>query len=103
MIFTGSDTDLEFCTLPSLARGECLTVSFRITPPELYRANLAISVLLSDAGNEMCDVVDNAFVVQMLSTGKVVYGQLHVPSEVKVHTHRHAVISQDETSAVDVV
>ncbi|MGC2661180.1 MAG: ABC transporter ATP-binding protein [Bryobacteraceae bacterium] len=103
MIFSGSDTDLELCTLPSLAGGECLMVSFRITPPELYRASLAISVFLSDGGNEMCDVVDNAFVVQMLSTGKVVYGQLHVPSEVKVHTHRHAVISRDETNAVDVV
>lgn len=83
--FLGTDTKLEACDLPPMRAGESLIVSFRITPPEFYAANLAFSVYLSKGGGELCDLVENAIAAQMLRAGSLVYGYLHVPCAVEVH------------------
>jgi len=103
MTFLGSDTTLESCDLPSLSAGASLGVHFRITPPEFYPTNLSFSVYLSQSGGKLCDMVENGIVVQMLSTGPIVYGYLHVPCSVTVHQNHGPLAQSDKLSAVDVV
>jgi hypothetical protein len=100
--FSGTDTELEACDLPALRAGDSLSVSFRITPPEFYAANLSFSVYLNKGSGELCDLVENAMVVQMLSTGNPVYGYLHVPCGVEVHRNGATIGHNSELSAVDV-
>lgn len=95
MTFFGTDTGLEGSDLLSMTAGDSFTVSFRITPPELYAANLSFSVYLNE-GREpamaVCDLIECAFPVQMLSTGLPVYGYLHVRCETNVYLNECAAV-----------
>ena len=102
MTFSGSDTALEACDLPSLHAGDGISVSFRITPPEFYAANLSFSVYLNEGPGELCDLVENAMSIQMLSMGRPVYGYLHVPCGVEVYRNHAENRQNSELSAVDV-
>ena len=99
----GTDTNLETCDLAPMGAGESRIVSFRITPPELYAANLAFSVYFSNGSGEQCDAAENAMAVQMLGAGSVVYGYLHVPCEVEVHQNHGRTGQTMELSPVNVV
>lgn len=70
----------------SLIEGELLTVEFCLTLPDLYSAHFSLSpaVLASAEKGEaqVCDWIDNAISLEIVSGSQPIYGFVHVPCQV---------------------
>jgi len=86
--FSGTNTARESYELPSLVRGDILTVDFHLDIPELYPGSFSFSPAIADgtlAGYKMCDWIDNAITAQMAHSDGQVYGYLRMPCRVEVN------------------
>jgi len=94
----GTNTALEEIELPPFLPGEIYTFDFHLQLPELYPAHFSFTPAVA-AGTleayEVCDLIENAITLQA-EKGRLVYGYLHFPCEVKVNavTKAHAQVSE---------
>ena len=86
--FAGTNTAREHFELPPMHAGDVCTVDFHVEMPELYPGNFSFSPAIADGTLEsyaICDWIDNALVLQMISGRGVVYGHIHLPCRVELN------------------
>jgi hypothetical protein len=71
--------------LNALEPGEQLTVDFQLNIPELYPGSFSFSPWIED-GDTVCDWIDNALTVQMARGEGAVYGYVHWPCRIELHS-----------------
>lgn len=87
--FAGTNTAREGITVPPMAPGDIYTVDFHLDVPELYSGDFSFSPAVADGSlesYEMCDWIDNALIVHMAHRGSPIYGYVHLPCQVVLHT-----------------
>jgi ABC-type polysaccharide/polyol phosphate transport system ATPase subunit len=86
--FAGTNTTREGHQLPSMRRGDRVTVDFHLDLPDLYPSAFSFSPAIADGtlhSYTMCDWIDNAITLQMAHAEGQVYGYLHLPCRVEVN------------------
>ncbi len=86
--FAGSNTRREGHLLPPMNPGDIYTIDFHLDLPALYPREFSFSPAIADGGLrefEVCDLIDNALVVQMAGSGGEVYGYIHLPCRVRTN------------------
>jgi lipopolysaccharide transport system ATP-binding protein len=83
--FAETSTEGESHPLPPLKAGEIVTVDFQLDIPELYPGAFSFSPWVAD-DNAVCDFIDNAITVQMARGELPVYGYLHWPCRIELHS-----------------
>jgi lipopolysaccharide transport system ATP-binding protein len=94
--FAGTNTIREGYELPSMVPGDIYTVDFHIELPDLYASNFSFSPAIADGTLDrysMCDWIDNAIVLQMMSSEAPIYGLLHLKCRVEVNARLGASLS----------
>ena len=64
------------------------TVDFHIDIPALYASVFSFSPAIADGGLDAyvtCDWIDNAIVLPMERAAQPIYGQIHLPCQVKTN------------------
>ena len=84
----GTNTALEDVDLPPFLPGDVYTFDFQLQLPELYPSHFSFTPAVANGTletYEVCDWVENAITLQA-ETGRLVYGYLHFPCEVRVNS-----------------
>ena len=87
--FAGTNTAREGIVLEPLNQGNSLVVEFHIDLPELYAGSFAFAPAIADgdlADYEICDWIDNALTIPMARGAGEIYGYMHLPCRVEVHS-----------------
>jgi hypothetical protein len=83
----GTNTALEEIEMPPFLPGDIYTFDFHLELPELYPAHFSFTPAVATGtleAYEVCDLIENAITLQA-EKGRLVYGYLHFPCEVKVN------------------
>jgi len=86
--FAGTNTAREDVELPAMHAGDIFTVDFHIDLPELYPSAFSFSPAIADGtlhSYVMCDWIDNAISLQMMSGPNQIYGHIHLPCRIDVN------------------
>ena len=84
----GTNTVLEETDLPPFLPGDVYTFDFHLQLPELYPGHFSFTPAVANGTldtYEMCDWIENAITLQA-EKGRLVYGYLHFPCEVRVNS-----------------
>lgn len=84
--FAGMSAAGEGHPLPSMNRGQTLTVDFSVDIPEIYPGAFSFSPWITDENEVVCDWIDNATTVQMARGEGPVYGYIQLPSRVELNS-----------------
>ncbi len=96
--FSGTNTSREDFELPAMRAGDIFTVDFHVQLPELYPSAFSFSPAIADGtlhSYAMCDWIDNAITLQMISGPGQIYGHIHLPCRVELN-RRLGVPAPDE-------
>ncbi|MGH9786503.1 MAG: ABC transporter ATP-binding protein [Terriglobia bacterium] len=98
----GTNTALEEIEMPPFLSGDIYTFDFHLELPELYPAHFSFTPAVASGTletYEVCDLIENAITLQA-EKGRMVYGYLHFPCEVKVNavTKARVRVSEPETT-----
>jgi ABC-type polysaccharide/polyol phosphate transport system ATPase subunit len=88
--FTGTNTSREEFQLPPMLPGDTCTVDFHLKLPELSAAGFTLTPAVADGTLvefQLCDMVEDAIEVSVLSSKDPVYGYMHLPC-LTVHASR---------------
>jgi lipopolysaccharide transport system ATP-binding protein len=80
--FTGTNTSREEFQLPPMLPGDTYTVDFHLKLPELSAARFTLTPAIADGTLvefQLCDMVEDALEVSVLSSKDPVYGYMHLP------------------------
>ena len=83
----GTNTALEDIEMAPFSPGDIYTVDFHLQLPELYPAHFSFTPAVASGtleAYEVCDLIENAITLQA-EKGRMVYGYLHFPCQVKVN------------------
>jgi ABC-type polysaccharide/polyol phosphate transport system ATPase subunit len=83
----GTNTALEEIEMPPFLPGDVYTFDFHLELPELYPAHFSFTPAVATGtleAYEVCDLIENAITLQA-EKGRLVYGYLHFPCEVKIN------------------
>jgi hypothetical protein len=97
----GTNTALEEVDLPPFLPGDIYTFDFHLQLPELYPAHFSFTPAVANGSietYEVCDWVENAVTLQA-EKGRLVYGYLHFPCEVRVNSATKTRVRVSEPSA----
>lgn len=86
--FAGTNTMREDFELPPMHAGDIFTVDFHVQLPELYASSYSFSPAIADGtlhSYVMCDWIDNALTLQMVSGAAQIYGYIHLPCRVELN------------------
>jgi lipopolysaccharide transport system ATP-binding protein len=86
--FAGTNTAREGHDLPPMVADDIYTVDFHVPLPEFYPSSFSFSPAVADGpleGFRVCDLIDNAIALQMVTGGAEVYGFMHLPCRVMVN------------------
>ena len=84
----GTNTALEEVGMPSFLPGDIHTFDFHLQLPELYPSHFSFTPAVANGtleDYEVCDLIENAVTLQA-EKGRLVYGYLHFPCEVRVNS-----------------
>jgi len=86
--FAGTNTMREDFELPPMHAGDIFTVDFHVQLPELYASAYSFSPAIADGtlhNYVMCDWIDNALALQMITGDAQIYGYIHLPCRVELN------------------
>jgi lipopolysaccharide transport system ATP-binding protein len=86
ILLTAINTKMEGCPVPRQPKGSICTAEFRMPLPMLSTGNYSLSAAVADgslADYAFCDWIENAYVLEIIST-TLVHGLLRLPCEVEV-------------------
>lgn len=92
LYLTGTNTLMEGCAIPPQAIGSICTAEFRVQLPLLANGNYSLAPAVADgtlADYAMCDWIENACVIEIVST-TLVHGLVRLPCEVRLKHARPA-------------
>jgi lipopolysaccharide transport system ATP-binding protein len=84
--FAGTNTMREDFELPPMHAGDIFTVDFHVQLPELYASSYSFSPAIADGtlhSYVMCDWIDNAITLQMITGAAQIYGYIHLQCRVE--------------------
>ena len=88
MDLAGTNTVLEETDLPMFQPGDVYTFDFLLQLPELYPSHFSFTPAVASGTVEaydVCDLIENAVTLEA-EKGRLVYGYLHFPCEVRVNS-----------------
>lgn len=88
--FAGTNTMREDFELPPMHAGDIFTVDFHVQLPELYPSSYSFSPAIADGtlhSYVMCDWIDNAITLQMISGAEQIYGYIHLACRIELNRH----------------
>lgn len=88
MDLAGTNTVLEETELPVFQPGDVYTFDFLLQLPELYPSHFSFTPAVASGTVEaydVCDLIENAVTLEA-EKGRLVYGYLHFPCEVRVNS-----------------
>jgi hypothetical protein len=86
--FAGFNTAREDFEVPPMRAGDIYTVDFHVQLPELYPSAFSFSPAIADGTLHtyvMCDWIDNAATLQMMSSSGQVYGYMRLPCRIELN------------------
>jgi lipopolysaccharide transport system ATP-binding protein len=86
--FAGTNTAREDFELPAMHAGDVFTVDFHVQLPDLYPSAFSFSPAIADGTLHsyiMCDWIDNAITLQMMSGPGQIYGHIHLPCHIELN------------------
>lgn len=87
--FAGVNTTNDGSPLPPLPAGEICTVDFYVDIPTIYSTNLSFSPAVANGTLEkfpICDLVENAVVLEMVQPQGQMYGPFRFPCRIEVNS-----------------
>ena len=84
----GTNTALEETDLPPFRPGDVHTFDFHLQLPELYPSQFSFTPAVASGtveDYEVCDLIENAVALEA-ERGRLVYGYLHFPCEVRINS-----------------
>ncbi len=84
----GTNTALEGTDMPPFRPGDVHTFDFHLQLPELYPSQFSFTLAVASGtveAYEVCDWIENAVALEA-EPGRLVYGYLHFPCEVRINS-----------------